>query len=72
MTDAEKSYSEAKDIAEKHLNKTSSMYLGLILNFSVFYYEITEQVEKAIQLAKKVSKICSFTLCMFVLNWIAA
>ena len=55
--DASKAYSQAKDIADKNLDTTSSVYLGLVLNFSVFYYEIAEEMDQAIKLAEQVCLI---------------
>merc|ERR1712224_472046 len=47
-----KSYTEAKDTAEKHLKTTHPIRLGLALNFSVFHYEVMNDSQKACQLAK--------------------
>ena len=52
---AEKSlvaYKEANTIANKKLNPTHPIRLGLALNFSVFYYEILNSPERACRLAK--------------------
>ena len=52
---AEKSlvaYKEANNIANKKLNPTHPIRLGLALNFSVFYYEILVSPERACRLAK--------------------
>lgn len=46
-------YQEAMNLAEKELQTTNPIRLGLALNFSVFYYEIQKLPEKACQLAKK-------------------
>ena len=46
-------YSEAKRIADASMSATNLVKLGLIVNFSVFYFEITQQPEKALELAKK-------------------
>ena len=48
----DKAYSEAKNT----LNSTHPIRLGLALNFSVFYYEIKNQPDKACEVAKMVSK----------------
>ena len=50
---AEKFYKEAMDVAEANLNETHPTRLGLALNFSVCYYEILKEPEKACDLAKK-------------------
>merc|ERR1719229_1558682 len=50
---AEKHYQKAMDIAEANLNETHPTRLGLALNFSVCYYEILKEPEKACDLAKK-------------------
>eukprot|EP00009_Paramoeba_aestuarina_P002815 CAMPEP_0201523292 /NCGR_PEP_ID=MMETSP0161_2-20130828/19287_1 /ASSEMBLY_ACC=CAM_ASM_000251 /TAXON_ID=180227 /ORGANISM="Neoparamoeba aestuarina, Strain SoJaBio B1-5/56/2" /LENGTH=273 /DNA_ID=CAMNT_0047922357 /DNA_START=33 /DNA_END=854 /DNA_ORIENTATION=+ len=47
-----KSYSEALDIAAPHLKATHPVRLGLVLNFSVFYYEILKDTEKGVAMAK--------------------
>ena len=50
--EALKAYKSASDIAQVELPPTHPIRLGLALNFSVFYYEIRNDPEKAIQLAK--------------------
>merc|ERR1712157_517810 len=50
---AEKYYKKAMDVAEANLNETHPTRLGLALNFSVCYYEILKEPEKACDLAKK-------------------
>lgn len=50
---AEKAYKEAKKKAEKELDPTHPIRLGLALNFSVFYYEIEDHPEEACKLAKQ-------------------
>lgn len=45
------SYETATEIAE-NLSATHPIRLGLALNFSVFYYEIKNESEKACKLAK--------------------
>jgi len=49
-----KAYEEAEKLAKDNMPPTQSTRLGLALNFSVFYYEIKNDPEKACQLAKKV------------------
>ncbi|XP_062101273.1 14-3-3-like protein B [Humulus lupulus] len=46
------SYKAAQDIAATDLASTHPIRLGLALNFSVFYYEILNQSDKACSLAK--------------------
>nr|P68253.1 RecName: Full=14-3-3 protein gamma; AltName: Full=Protein kinase C inhibitor protein 1; Short=KCIP-1 [Ovis aries] len=38
---SEKAYSEAHEISKEHMQPTHPIRLGLALNYSVFYYEIT-------------------------------
>jgi 14-3-3 protein epsilon len=47
------SYTSASEIAIKELPPTNPIRLGLALNFSVFYYEIMNSPDNAIQLAKQ-------------------
>ena len=54
-----------KDIAAADLPSTHPIRLGLALNFSVFYYEILNQSDKACAMAKQVCDICDDTN-----NWI--
>jgi hypothetical protein len=46
-------YEKAMGVAESNLNETHPTRLGLALNFSVCYYEILKDPEKACDLAKK-------------------
>jgi len=46
-------YQSAQTIAQEKLSSTHPIRLGLALNFSVFYYEILQQPEKACEMAKK-------------------
>lgn len=57
---AKTAYNQAKDAADE-LATTHPIRLGLALNFSVFYYEIMNEPDKACELAKAVS---SFSISM--------
>jgi len=46
-------YTEALKNAKEHLPTTNPIRLGLALNFSVFYYEILNEQQKACELAKQ-------------------
>ena len=46
-------YSKAWELAKEELNICDPIRLGLALNYSVFYYEIMNNKEKACQLAKE-------------------
>ena len=52
-TDALQAYQEACGVAEKSLNACNSIRLGLALNFSVFHYEVMQDVRKACELGDK-------------------
>lgn len=49
---AQKSYQEAYTVAERDLDPTHPIRLGLALNYSVYYYEILQEREKAWEMAK--------------------
>lgn len=51
IKESEQAYNDAFEAA-KHLESTHPIRLGLALNFSVFYYEIMNQPDKACELAK--------------------
>uniref|UniRef100_A0A7S3JEB4 14-3-3 domain-containing protein n=1 Tax=Euplotes harpa TaxID=151035 RepID=A0A7S3JEB4_9SPIT len=51
-TKSKNSYQEAHLIAEKDLEATHPIRLGLALNYSVFFYEILQEREKACEMAK--------------------
>lgn len=53
---AEEAYKKAHELATESLASTHPIRLGLALNYSVFYYEIKNEAEKACNMAKKVSK----------------
>lgn len=50
---SQESYKEAFEIAKGKMAPTHPIRLGLALNFSVFYYEILNQPDKACHLAKQ-------------------
>jgi len=50
---AQKSYEEAMKMAEEEMNTTDPIRLGLVLNFSVFHYEITGNRNAARQMSQK-------------------
>lgn len=51
--EAYQAYSRANEIAQKSLETTNPIRLGLALNFSVFYYEVRNDPKQACQLAKQ-------------------
>ncbi|KAM9317375.1 14-3-3 protein theta [Gastrophryne carolinensis] len=52
IEDSQGAYKEAFDISKAQMQPTHPIRLGLALNFSVFYYEILNNPEKACSLAK--------------------
>uniref|UniRef100_A0A669EED9 Tyrosine 3-monooxygenase/tryptophan 5-monooxygenase activation protein, beta polypeptide b n=1 Tax=Oreochromis niloticus TaxID=8128 RepID=A0A669EED9_ORENI len=60
VDNSQKAYQEAFDISKSEMQPTHPIRLGLALNFSVFYYEILNNPDKACTLAKTVSKIYAF------------
>ena len=50
---AHQAYKESHELAVKSLPTTHPVKLGLALNFSVFYYEITQEPEKACKMARE-------------------
>ena len=54
MSDSQKAYQDAFDIAKAKMPSTHPIRLGLALNFSVFYYEIINSPDRACHLAKQV------------------
>lgn len=53
---AKEAYSEAQTLAEHNLADTHPLRLGLALNYSVFLYEIMNQVQDAIDLVRNTFK----------------
>merc|ERR1712100_37962 len=49
---ARKAYESAKEVAEKDLAVTHPIRLGLILNHSVFQYEVLQNPEEACKMAR--------------------
>merc|ERR1712232_633524 len=49
---ARKAYGSAKEVAEKDLAVTHPIRLGLILNYSVFQYEVLQNPEEACKMAR--------------------
>lgn len=52
LCEAEQAYQKAYEIAESELHISNPIRLGVALNFSVFCYEIANQKEEAIEIAK--------------------
>ncbi|XP_030588671.1 14-3-3 protein beta/alpha-A-like [Archocentrus centrarchus] len=52
VDNSQKAYQEAFDISKSEMQPTHPIRLGLALNFSVFYYEILNNPDKACTLAK--------------------
>lgn len=48
-------YQDALDRAQSKMDPTHPIRLGLVLNYSVFYYEIINSPEEACKMAKSVS-----------------
>merc|ERR1711865_23731 len=49
---ARKAYEEAQKVAEKDLAVTHPIRLGLVLNFSVFQYEVLQNPDEACKMAR--------------------
>ena len=54
VSDSQKAYQDAFDIAKAKMPSTHPIRLGLAHNFSVFYYEIINSPDRACHLAKQV------------------
>jgi len=54
VTESQKSYQSALDIAKEQMQPTHPIRLGLALNYSVFFYEILNAPDRACHLAKQV------------------
>lgn len=54
VENSQEAYQDAFDISKKEMQPTHPIRLGLALNFSVFYYEILNNPERACTLAKTV------------------
>ncbi len=67
VENASQAYLDANTTATNKMPPTHPIRLGLALNFSVFYYEISNKPDKACELAKKVSRLVygSITLVVF-------
>jgi len=50
---AKVAYEAAAELAKENLDETDPTRLGLMLNLSVFYYEVQKQTKKACELAKE-------------------
>jgi len=55
--ESEQAYKNGFQIAQDQMSVTHPIRLGLVLNFSVFYYEILNQIDVARRLAKQVCSI---------------
>ncbi|KAK2166237.1 hypothetical protein LSH36_40g03093 [Paralvinella palmiformis] len=53
VKESDAAYGEALKIAKKDMQPTHPIRLGLALNYSVFYYEITNSPDRACHLAKQ-------------------
>ena len=56
VQDSREAYNAAFEISKAEMAPTHPIRLGLALNFSVFYYEITQSPEEACTLAKQVCR----------------
>lgn len=60
VDNSQQAYQQAFDISKGEMQPTHPIRLGLALNFSVFYYEILNNPDKACSLAKTVWTEASF------------
>lgn len=67
MDNSQKAYQEAFDISKSEMQPTHPIRLGLALNFSVFYYEILNNPDKACTLAKTVCTLAY--MHSFKMSW---
>ncbi|KAL0560352.1 hypothetical protein IC582_000753 [Cucumis melo] len=61
-------YRAAQDVAVADLAPTHPIRLGLALNFSVFYFEILNQSDKACSMAKEVSLILHVAFLLHIMS----
>lgn len=66
---SEVAYTSASTLSQTDMDATHPIRLGLALNFSVFYYEILNNPEKACKLAKTVCKHYIYHLSIHM-SWI--
>jgi hypothetical protein len=55
--ESQRAYQNAYEMAKNEMPPTHPIRLGLVLNFSVFYYEILNEPDAACRLAKQVCLI---------------
>lgn len=67
VDNSQKAYQEAFDISKSEMQPTHPIRLGLALNFSVFYYEILNNPDKACTLAKTVCTLAY--MHSFKMSW---
>jgi 14-3-3 protein beta/theta/zeta len=66
VDNSQQAYQDAFDISKKEMQPTHPIRLGLALNFSVFFYEILNNPEKACTLAKTVRVTSSAKSCSLI------
>lgn len=62
VDNSQQAYQQAFDISKGEMQPTHPIRLGLALNFSVFYYEILNNPDRACSLAKTVRPELKMTL----------